>query len=126
MIGDMHALLRKISRLVLLVMLATVFSPSFGWEAAESAASHKHASAPAHAAHGDDHHGGPATEPAACADTHHHCCPGHQLGHLPGGIVDRLQPSLSKDGPDLSGNTTSRFTSRVPEGLERPPRLPAV
>lgn len=123
MIGDMHALLRKISRILLLVMLATVFSPSFGWEAAESAASHEHASAPAH---GDDHHGAPATEPAACADTHHHCCPGHQLGHLPGGIIDRLQPSLRKDGSGLSGHAASHFTSRVPEGLERPPKLSAV
>ena len=50
----MQALLRKISRIVLLVLLATVFSPSFGWEAAESMAAHDHASSAAHQAHGGE------------------------------------------------------------------------
>ncbi|MDP3638397.1 MAG: hypothetical protein U0989_00305 [Azonexus sp.] len=86
----MQALLRKISRIVLLVMLTTVFSPSFGWEAAEGMAPHEHASPAAHEAHGDDHHAAPAVdcdgcpqhESDGCATTQHHCCPGHQLGHL--------------------------------------------
>jgi len=130
----MQALLRKISRIVLLVMLATVFSPSFGWEAATGGAQHEHASAAAHEEHGEEHHAAPALdcdgcpqhEPDGCATTQHHCCPGHQLGHLQGGIVDALQLPLPAQTADLSVSTTSRFTSRVPEGLERPPRLPAV
>ena len=119
----MQALLRKISRIVLLVLLATVFSPSFGWEAAESMAAHEHASPAAHQAHGDDHHA-PAAD--GCASTQHHCCPGHQLGHLQGGIVDALRLPMPAQTADLSGNIVSRFTSRVPEGLERPPRVSAV
>ncbi len=130
----MQALLRKISRIVLLVLLATVFSPSFGWEAAESMAAHEHASPAAHQAHGDDHHAAPAAdcdgcpqhEADGCATTQHHCCPGHQLGHLPGGIVDALRLPMPAQTADLSGNIVSRFTSRVPEGLERPPRVSAV
>lgn len=130
----MQALLRKISRLVLLVMLTTVFSPSFGWEAAESMAAHEHAAPAAHEAHGDDHHAAPAAdcygcpqhESDGCATTQHHCCPGHQLGHLQGGIVDTLHLPISAQAAGLTGNIASRFTSRVPEGLERPPRFSAV
>ena len=130
----MQALLRKISHVMLLVMLATVFSPSFGWEAAAGMAQHEHASAAAHEEHGEEHYAAPAVdcdgcpqhEPDGCATTQHHCCPGHQLGHLQGGIVAALPLPLPAQTAKLSVGTTSRFTSRVPEGLERPPRSPAV
>ena len=130
----MQALLRKISRIVLLVLLATVFSPSFGWEAADGMAAHEHASPAMHETHDDDHHaalaadcdGCPQHEADGCATTQHHCCPGHQLGHLQGGIVDALHLSLPAQSADLSGNLVSRFSSRVPEGFERPPRLSAA
>jgi len=131
MIDSMHRLLQKISRLMLLVILTTVFSPSFGWEAAEGLATHEHATMAGHEVDAMDHHGAaPADcdgclghEPAGCAETQHHCCPGHQLAHLQGGIADALQLPMPASATSLSDNAASRFTSRVPEGLERPPRL---
>ena len=136
MIDFMHRLLQKISRLMLLVILTTVFSPSFGWEAAEGLATHEHATMAGpevdsnehaamdpHLAAAADCDGCPGHESAGCAETQHHCCPGHQLGHLQGGIADGLQLPLPISTASLSDNAASRFTSRVPEGLERPPRL---
>ena len=131
MIELMHRLLQKISRLMLLVILTTVFSPSFGWEAANSMVTHEQAGLAGHEIDAMNHHaaaaadrdGCPGHESAGCAETQHHCCPGHQLGHLQGGIVDGLQLSLPASAASLSDTAISRFTSRVPEGLERPPRL---
>lgn len=64
----MQVWLRKISRLVLLVMLTTVFSPSFGWEAAEGMAVHEHAMPTEHEHHDD----AVAAQTLAedCADAH--------------------------------------------------------
>jgi hypothetical protein len=116
----MQIWLRKISRVVLLVMLATVFSPSFGWEAAEAMSSHEHAVATEHEHHDDAM---AAVSPAEdCADTQHHCCPGHQLGHMQASIVKGLNLPLPVADNRLNGFLSSRFTSYVPEGLERPPR----
>ena len=116
----MQVWLRNISRLVLLVMLTTVFSPSFGWEAAEAMASHEHAM-PAEHDHHDDAMAALNTADD-CVDTQHHCCPGHQLGHMQANIVDGLTMPLPDMTNRITGFVSSQFTSFVPEGLERPPR----
>ena len=124
----MQVWLRKISRLVLLVMLTTVFSPSFGWEAAEAMATHEHAMPAEHEHHDEAMAGlnsanGFANDPADdCADALHHCCPGHQLGHMQASIVEGLTMPLPVASSRVSGLVSSQFTSYVPEGLERPPR----
>lgn len=116
----MHAWLRKISRLVLLVMLTTVFSPSFGWEMAEGMAPHGHVMSVEHEHHDD----AVAVQMVAeeCAEIQHHCCPGHQLGHMQASIVEGQNIPLPVADNRLHGFISSRFTSYVPEGLERPPR----
>jgi hypothetical protein len=116
----MQVWLRKISRLVLLVMLTTVFSPSFGWEAAEAMSPHEHAM-PAEHEHHDDAMAALNTADD-CVDTQHHCCPGHQLGHMQANIVDGLTMPLPDATNRITGFVSSQFTSFVPEGLERPPR----
>ena len=129
---------RAISRYLLLVMLATVFSPSFGWEALEGMP------APAQAvmAAQDDHHDHAAMadmhdhdmaacdgsldhDSGPCNDLQHHCCPGHVLGHLPGGLSSGLQlPVPDADSVVLDGQLRP-FSSHIAEGLERPPRAAA-
>lgn len=142
----MRALSRFVSRCLLLVMLATVFSPSFGWEAVQSMAGHAHDGMPAtdaeHAGHhpgadqpvavhhaaddADDCGGCAGHDSVACGDTMHHCCPGHVLGHLPGGVGQglALMPAPGRDF--LPVGAVDRYASRIPDGLERPPRSSAV
>ena len=118
----MHTLFRLISRYLLLVMLATVLTPSFGFEAVAVPAEHEHA---AMAMDTHDQHAGhemPATEQAdaaCCADVQHQCCLGHQLAHPQGNAVSLILPEGSAIVPLYRADS---FLSRVPEGLERPPR----
>lgn len=123
---------RLITRLLLLVMLSTVFSPSFGWEIVDGVAPHEHGVSSAggeeHSGHdGHDMHAAVAghDEQVACDEQDHHCCPGHILGHLPGGLgASGLAVMVTADSFALDGHA-DRFASRVPEGLERPPRAAA-
>ncbi|MBL8450094.1 MAG: hypothetical protein JNM32_09225 [Dechloromonas sp.] len=126
-------LTRLVSRLLIVVMLLTVFSPSFGWDATGGMAAHEHPVALAddhghdhdHAAPGDACPGCDDHAQADCDEAQHHCCPGHVLGHMPGGLAaaPRL---LLVDGGDAAFDTPPRpFSSRIPEGLERPPRVAA-
>ena len=126
-------LTRLVSRLLIMVMLLTVFSPSFGWESAGGMAAHEHPAALAddhghehgHDAHVDD---GPVHADhaqAVCDDAQHHCCPGHVLGHMPGGLATGLQLPVPDGGNATVDAPQLRFSSRIPEGLERPPRLAA-
>lgn len=124
----MQVWLRKISHVLLLVMLTTVFSPSFGWEAAEAMAVHEHGMPAEHEHHDDamaalDSANGFANDSADdCVDALHHCCPGHQLGHMQASIVEGLTMPLPVASSRVNGLVSSQFTSYVPEGLERPPR----
>lgn len=124
----MRALSRFVSRCLLLVMLATVFSPSFGWEAVQSMAGHEHDLVLTdHAAHEADDCGGCAGHDAgAGGDTLHHCCPGHVLGHLPAGIGRGLALTPVPGRDFLPADAVDRYVSRIPDGLERPPRSSAV
>lgn len=124
----MHAFRHLIARLVLAVMLATVFSPSFGWEMLEGMTPHDDT-----VALGDVHHDQRAEEdchghamsaqaPHTEGELQHHCCPGHVLGHLQAGLGQALAlplPQASRATVDLADTA---FSSRAPDGLERPPR----
>lgn len=128
----MHRLIHFVSRCLLLVMLATVFSPSFGWEAVEGMAAHEESEA-VHATH--HARADQATEDVTgdvCAghevgasDLEHHCCPGHVLGHLLGSLAASGLPILPLSGKLAVNLPDARFSSRVPEGLERPPKTAA-
>jgi hypothetical protein len=60
---------------------------------------------------------------ACCADVQHQCCLGHQLSHPQGNSVSLLLPPSSAAVAMVS---SERFLTRVPEGLERPPRSLSV
>ncbi|UCV12940.1 hypothetical protein KI614_06970 [Dechloromonas denitrificans] len=126
----MRSLIRSLSRAMLFVMLVTVFAPSFGWEAVSATVGHEEMAVAdqdvhmAHEAHADcdgcDSHAA-----APCDDLRHHCCPGHVLGHMSGGITSISTPILPLPRLFAVNGQTDRFSSRIPEGLERPPRFAA-
>lgn len=136
----MRSLFRSITRLLLLVMLTTVFSPTFGWDAVQVMAAHDesapmhgkqvdHAAHDGHAQHDAAMHDGCGSECAggdSCADNRHHCCPGHVLGHLLGGTSDNLAAAITAGSSVMLVGRDANFSSRVPEGLERPPRASAA
>ena len=126
----MHPLFRSVTRLLLLVMLATVFAPSFGWQVVQGMAAHDVPMAAHDAAHDHDHdHGANAPQAVghdACADGGHHSCPGHLLGHLIGGTADAFLPAIAGGDAAVLIGRQARFSSRVPAGLERPPRASAA
>lgn len=126
----MHKLFRLISRYLLLVMLAAAISPSFGWEAVPAMAEREHAMM----AGMENHHVGheisalqsdtaDQADVACCADVQHQCCLSHQLSHPQGNSVSLLLPPSSAAVAMVS---SERFLTRVPEGLERPPRSLSV
>ena len=142
----MRTLFRSLSRLLLLVMLATVLSPSFAWEAAQGMAAHEQPAA-GHGSHErhDAHHGleghdslvyhdatlhdgcgSACAGQDSCADTRHHCCPGYVLGHLLGGTGERLATAIIVGAMDVPVVREAHFSSRIPDGLERPPRASAA
>ena len=136
----MSAHLPFLSRLLAFVLALTVLAPGFGWEMAGEAAGHarnetahalKHAAGDAHEAcalHDGGHaseHAGCAT-PEQCASTQHHCCPGHTLGHVPVYLAAAPKLSLLTVTQAMIRADAAVFTSRVPQGLERPPKHAAT
>ena len=121
----MHALFRLISRGLWLVLLTTVISPSFGWEAVPAMAEHEHAAM----LEMDDHAGHDMSAAAdqavadCCAEPQHQCCLGHQLGHPQGSSFALFMPPGTAA---IAMLLSERFLTRVPEGLERPPRSLSV
>jgi hypothetical protein len=125
--------MRSMVRFLMVVMLLTVLAPKFGWDAVSAVAPHAHAGEVlAQAADGEDchgHHGHGGEHPAAPGDGHpdhgDHCCPGHVLGHMFGGVPVAVHaPPPSAPAPVASA-PDARFSSRIPEGLERPPKAAA-
>ena len=140
------ARLRFLARCLLVAMLVTVLAPGFAWQVAGGVdaamlAEHAPHGEPAHDAH---HHGdlpGMADRLAAvdacagcdeatgenCGDAHcveslHHCCPGHVFSHLSASFLLAGQ-TLFPVGAHLAVDRENRrFSTRVPEGIERPPR----
>lgn len=132
---------RLLSRCLLLVMLTTLFSPSFAGEVVGVFAltesmheSHDHAAmaephgqqdgpcvdCPEHAAAGDM-----ALHDDCDRDVDHHCCPGHVLGHL-AGALGAMPAALPTAGSSSTlDRSVRRFSSRSVDGLERPPRAAA-
>lgn len=128
---------RLLSRILLMVMLATVFAPGFGWQALEGGSGHEIALAagePQVIADEADCHGHHAAHaatgehdeaPAGGNDLSHHCCPGHVLGHLLAGLSGSALPMPPQDGAARIEGAGWAFSPRIPEGLERPPRVAA-
>jgi len=118
----MRRTLRKIATLLLAVLLATVFEPSFGWEASAGQGTHGQdivALADAgdtHDRHDGDHRGG--------ENSHHHGCAGHMFGDLVahlGDVAVFTPPDLDSDFP--SGPGAAALPAFL-ERLDRPPLAP--
>lgn len=121
-----HTLFAVRSRLAALlasILLLTLASPHFGWEAvagASTAGDHAIAGAPhVEAFHacdvgGDD---GLAGDPAH----HHHGCAAHQLSHIPAQPSAQLawHPDFTRQRAALAGG--AGFHSFIPSGPDRPP-----
>lgn len=110
----MHRLRSLLSTLLTVVMLLTLISPGFGWEAAAPGDRAVHAS-------GTE---GPCDDGAGGADAHHHDhhgCAGHQFSHTPAqlsSVPDWLPaPVFSRAARDAAAG----FRSYIPPGLDRPP-----
>lgn len=99
------------------ILMATVLSPSFGWEASSSRAAHGHEMLAL-----DDCDTGAAHHQGDEDSHHHHGCAGHVLGHLQVELGHPFVLSVL----DLAGSAlpapASDFSSFLPQRLDRPPR----
>lgn len=124
----MRRALRSIAQLLVAVLLMTVLSPSFAWEAAAG-----------NSAHGDDtvavdgsvaagDHHGQADGHHRDEDTHHHHhgCAGHLLGHLPGHLSEAFDFALLDSDRDSFPQSPADFPFPFPDRLDRPPRTPTL
>jgi hypothetical protein len=117
---------RSIAHLLAAILLMTVLSPSFAWEAAAGASAHGDDTVAIDAS-GDDHHsqaGGDQRDDDS--HHHHHGCAGHSLGHLPGHLGEAFDFAMLD--PDRDGFPESRagLSSPFPDRLDRPPRTPTL
>ena len=121
--------LRKIARLLLAVLLATVLSPAFAWEATERQSAHEHeivaldGGGDAHEQDQDSkagsHHGDEDSH-------HHHGCAGHSFGHLPGHLGEAFDFAMPDPDRDVFPESRASFPSLFPDRLDRPPRTPTL
>lgn len=118
-----HACQTLLARCLLCIVLVTVIAPNFSWAAVEG--SLPHAEAPQASMDEDCHGHADHHEAAQTGESGHRCCPGHVLGHLLGGVGGSLllqAPPAERLAVDRADRP---FSSRVPDGLERPPRRAA-
>lgn len=115
--------MRSISQILVAILLATVLSPSFAWEATAGDSAHGGVIVTPDGGGGAHDQDGDAASHHSEEDTHHHHhgCAGHSFGHLPGHLGEALafaMPDLRRDSfPESSAD----FTSPFPERLDRPP-----
>ena len=124
----MRRLPRSITLLLVAILLATVLSPSFAWEAAAGNSAHGDETVAidgsGHARDHDSQAGGHHDD----ADTHHHhhACAGHLLGHLPGHIGAAFALAVLDPIRDGFPEPQAGFASAFPDRLDRPPLAPAL
>ena len=120
---------RLLARLLLLIVAASALFPAqlpLAYAAEAAPAMHHAVAAAGHAmtmAHdaADDCGGCPGEQaPTPCDDAQHLCCPGHLPGYPPAVVGNA--PAVPLGTPLIADRRLDDFSSRVPEGLERPPR----
>ena len=123
----MRRALRSIAHLMTAIMLATVLSPSFAWEATAGESSHGHEIvAPDGGGDAHDQDSDAASHQGDEDSHHHHGCAGHSFGHLPGHLGEAF--AFAMPDPDRDGfpESAAGFPSSFPDRLDRPPRAPAL
>ena len=115
----MRSTARKVALALIAVLLATVLTPSFGWEASAGRdAPDQSIAAPGDPSGTHDRHD---DEPCNTANLHHHGCAAHMFGHLPAYFADVATFSP----PDLESGfllePDARVVSVFLERLDRPP-----
>lgn len=119
--------LRKITRLMLAVLLATVLSPSFAWEATVGQSVHAHdIAAPDGIGDAHDQDSDTASHHGDEDSHHHHGCAGHSFGHLPGHLGEAFAVAMPNPVRDVFSESPAGFTSPFPDRLDRPPLAPAL
>ena len=119
--------LRKIVYLMLAILLATVLSPSFAWEATAGNAAHGDGAVAIDASGNAYDHDNQAGGHHRDEDTHdHHGCPGHSLGHLPGHLGEAFDFAMPDPDRDVFPESRASFPSLFPDRLDRPPRTPTL
>jgi len=120
----MHRALRKITYLLLAVLLATVLSPSFASEASAGQNAHDQGVMALDDACGThDRHDG---EQCGGDRSHHHGCAGHMFGHLVAYLDDAAVFTQSDLDSCFLSEPDSAVLQSFPERLDRPPLTPAL
>ena len=114
--------IKGIIHLLIVVLLSTVLSPTFGRETSESQATHGHDVV----ALVDYHDGSVAQHQNDDDSHHHHGCAGHLLSHLQGQLSDPFVFAILDPSGSVLPGPASDFSSYLPEGLDRPPLVPVL
>ena len=123
----MRRALRSIAHLLVAILLMTVLSPSFAWEATAGNSAHGddtvaidgNGDAHDHDSQAGGHHRGEDTND-------HHGCAGHSLGHLPGHLGEAFAFAVLDTDRDAFPESRAGFPSLFPDRLDRPPRAPTL
>ncbi len=121
--------LRKIARLLLAVLVATMLSPSFAWEATERQSAHEHeivALGGGSDAHDQDQDSQAVSHHGDEDSHHHHGCAGHSFGHLPGHFGEAFAFAMLDPDRDRFPESWPGISSPFPDRLDRPPRAPTL
>ncbi len=123
----MHRASRSIAHFLVAILLATVLSPSFAWEATAGQSVHGHDTVvldQSDDAHDQDRRTG--SHQGDEDSHHHHGCAGHLLGHLPVQTTEAF--TFAMLDPDRGGfpESPAGFSSLFPARLYRPPLAPTL
>lgn len=120
-----HRTPKLLLRFVLLVMLATFLSPSFGWGMVASHDQLEHAFAgPEHVSTGHGHPGHDATDTQSDSQDHQdaHTSIGHLLTHMSAGLFEMPRLDIPPRAQAELPAPSTLVLHIVPKPLFRPPR----
>jgi hypothetical protein len=123
----MRRALRSIALLLVAILLATVLSPSFAWEATAGQSAHGHDIATLGGSDDGRHNNSHAGSHHDDEDSHHHHgCAGHLLGDLPVHLGEAFAFAMPKLDRDRFSESAAGFPFPFPDRLDRPPLAPAL
>lgn len=117
----MRRALRKIAAFLTAVLLATVLTPSFGWEASAGAEAHDQDTALYGGSCGAHDQQTPQGDCGNGESDHHHGCAAHMLGHLVADLGPVTVFTLPESGSGRLAGPLDAVLAGFPEILYRPP-----